>query len=88
MPAYIRLLSAELEYPGQFPASDVLVGYASAQFPQFPLTPPEADAFVSGELGIGRYERDALLLLQMSWGLTVVFALVLGSGTMCDLGAE
>jgi hypothetical protein len=48
-PAYIRLLSAELEYPGQFPAGDVLVGYASTQLPQFPLTPPEADAFVSGK---------------------------------------
>jgi hypothetical protein len=48
-PAYIRLLSAELEYPAQFPAGDVLVGYASTQLPQFPLTPPEADAFVSGE---------------------------------------
>jgi hypothetical protein len=47
-PSYIRLLSAELEYPGQFPAGDVLVGYASTQLPQFPLTPPEADAFVSG----------------------------------------
>jgi hypothetical protein len=48
--SYIRLLSAELEYPGQFPAGEVLVGYASTQFPQFPLTPPEADVFVSGEL--------------------------------------
>jgi hypothetical protein len=28
---------------------DVLVGYASTQLPQLPLTPPEADAFVSGE---------------------------------------
>lgn len=65
---YIRLLSAELEYPGQFQtqhAGEVLVGYASTAFPQFPLTPPEADAFVSGDTGGIRVPQLVLQLLLL-----------------------
>jgi hypothetical protein len=77
----LRLLSRDLEYPTDYPPSEVLVGSNSPEFPQH-LSPPEVSAFVDGA-GQTPYKG----LVAVSFGSTKVYSGILGKADYMQMVA-